>query len=162
MEAYFSKYIYHIRLTDSLGLSFFSYLSHMSKPLGFVLLLMSLIFSLTPHFCFTSPILTLFNLINPHKVHRHFFCNFILSLLVNLHIPNFLLHTNFHFTSIFTFLTKQIYFIVTKVLCPSLTAQALHVLLDFLSGTIRSLSLKINIKKSCHIVFSHKKRKNRF
>ena len=39
------------------------------------------------------------------------------------------------------------------------TAQALQVMLDSLSGTIRSLSLKINIKKSCHIVFRHKKRK---
>ena len=39
------------------------------------------------------------------------------------------------------------------------TAQALQVMLDSLSGTIRSLSLKINIQKSCHIVFRHKKRK---
>jgi len=39
------------------------------------------------------------------------------------------------------------------------TAQALQFMLDSLSHTIRSLSLKINFQKSCHIVFRHKNRK---
>ena len=39
------------------------------------------------------------------------------------------------------------------------TAQALQVMLDCLSHTIRSLSLKINVQKSYHIVFRHKNRK---
>ena len=39
------------------------------------------------------------------------------------------------------------------------TTQALQVMLDSLSDTIRSLSLKVNVQKSSHIVFNHINRK---
>ena len=42
------------------------------------------------------------------------------------------------------------------------TAQGLQVMLDSLSHTIRSLLLKFNVQKSCHIVFRHKNRKKVF
>ena len=42
---------------------------------------------------------------------------------------------------------------------PASTSQALQALLDSVSDTTRTLSLKINVQKPCHIVFRHKHRK---
>ena len=48
---------------------------------------------------------------------------------------------------------------IDDIVLPALTAQAVQVLLDSLSDTLCTLSLKISVQKSCDIVFPHQNRK---